>query len=517
MADIYRSSYITIAATVAQNNESRLFWPNDMSHKRVFQIELQGLPRTLLVRRVMQHWERVWTSNSESRFPLLTRAWVFQERLLAPRVAHFSHLELVWECNGQGDCQCGSFDNRSNAKGMEWYLDNSWRYAIELFSSLKLTRESDRLTALHGFATFYAPIVAATLEKDYSSGLWKHSLPLDLLWRVDPITLSSSSPPRLCRCWDSEISSSSFVPPGKLSVRTDYRIAYSSQLSKRCQYSYSAACSSKCLRRRKLCRFGNFAAAISPYYAINEVSCVDGKQSHANIVSLYVQERANQRSKEPSDPHSGAAPFPSWSWVSARSRVKHWHDLELKAYDYGRLACIDGTTIRTTGKILGATLVYDETVELGSKNILPHQAPGADEAPFFEHHHQILTYSVSISHSDGDGSSKFPSFPYSILCLEGPTCLRNFTPVFLFHVTSNAYLVLKEVRYDEEEHDDRDYERWINCNNALQHTQAVLSTCCSPDHSRGDATISVNITQASQSYHSLERPFFFQPRRSCLP
>jgi hypothetical protein len=53
-------------------------------------------------------------------FPLLTRAWVFQERLLASRVVHFSHHELVWECNQTGNCQCDGYKAEFNPKLCNW-------------------------------------------------------------------------------------------------------------------------------------------------------------------------------------------------------------------------------------------------------------------------------------------------------------------------------------------------------------------------------------------------------------
>lgn len=31
-------------------------------------------------------------------WPLLQRAWGFQERMLSPRVLHFAREELIWEC-----------------------------------------------------------------------------------------------------------------------------------------------------------------------------------------------------------------------------------------------------------------------------------------------------------------------------------------------------------------------------------------------------------------------------------
>ena len=49
----------------------------------------------------------------------LKGAWVFQERLLPPRVLHFSHHELVWECMELADCQCGGYHVLSNPKSSD--------------------------------------------------------------------------------------------------------------------------------------------------------------------------------------------------------------------------------------------------------------------------------------------------------------------------------------------------------------------------------------------------------------
>ena len=40
-----------------------------------------------------------------SQSPLGRRAWVVQERLLAPRVIHFGANQLFWECNGLKACE----------------------------------------------------------------------------------------------------------------------------------------------------------------------------------------------------------------------------------------------------------------------------------------------------------------------------------------------------------------------------------------------------------------------------
>lgn len=42
-------------------------------------------------------------------FPLLTRAWAFQERLLARRIIYLGQNELFWECTEGYGCECGRY------------------------------------------------------------------------------------------------------------------------------------------------------------------------------------------------------------------------------------------------------------------------------------------------------------------------------------------------------------------------------------------------------------------------
>lgn len=262
MASVYQHSYITIAATTAANNEAGCLWLAGQPCGRAFTID--GIPSSdpigLFVRKVVPHWERIWTSNIESRYPLLTRAWVFQERLLSPRVLHFSDQEMIWVCGMQGDCQCTGFDGRSNAKSLDWSRRDAWRSAVELYTSLKLTVESDRLPAIHCFAEYCTPhfSIAGFLDKNYFAGLWKDSIHLDLLWRVDSLECITSEHPllnRLCLCWDN--------------------IEHRHFTSHTCQYSYGAACSTACLEQRRLCLHGR-RGRCPPRHRNQACLCISG-------------------------------------------------------------------------------------------------------------------------------------------------------------------------------------------------------------------------------------------------
>lgn len=413
MANIYQNSYITLAATSSLNNESGCFWNSDTSFEKEFQVESENL----VVRRKMKHWERLWASNSAAIFPLLSRAWVFQERLLAPRVVHFSQNELVWECAELGDCQCGGYFVTSNPKSRDWSNKDSWRSAVEIFTTLHLTIEQDRLPALFGFADFYAQSIRASLKTDYLAGLWKTSLHVDLLWRIDSSaqTLGTQSN-QICCCFDG---------------------TYSSDGKWRCQYSYSAACSLPCLNQRRLCRYGKSDASLSYLHEFMG-SCSgqgDGLTSIKELQKLYWRESSIRQTRK--DPYLG----PSWSWASSRSRVQYWyniregnHDCELgnvdvKYNDRRHMAgSIASGYLSISGHVTSAYLQYQ---------YLP------DPTKFGIKHHDIFNYGLKIR----EDQRLLDFYPDYMLCLEGEKWLPPDTKVFLLHIRSGAHLVLKEKSY----------------------------------------------------------------------
>ena len=119
MANIYQNSHITLAATSARDGNVGCF-PKDMAtntESATIRVKcFDGKLRFVgTVRSKLPHWgDLVSAAASLERYPLLTRGWVFQERVLSPRVLHFSHGELIWECGVETVCECGSLtDDRS--------------------------------------------------------------------------------------------------------------------------------------------------------------------------------------------------------------------------------------------------------------------------------------------------------------------------------------------------------------------------------------------------------------------
>ncbi|KAE9365941.1 hypothetical protein N431DRAFT_562617 [Stipitochalara longipes BDJ] len=138
--------------------------------------------------------------------PLFERAWVFQERLLAPRTVLFHHEEMVWECIQDAWCECGEISNRTeedDAERNKTYLKGQlkalnliqegityskehmftfWMDAVERYSLLSLTDESDRLPALAGLARH----LSKRFSCRYLAGLWEEDLARNLLWSREP-------------------------------------------------------------------------------------------------------------------------------------------------------------------------------------------------------------------------------------------------------------------------------------------------------------------------------------------
>jgi hypothetical protein len=211
MAMVYANSLLTIAATASCGDETGLF-------ARTSDIELRGtvpifdrsdtevhVPYCIYARKKIQHpGAHRKTSPLEAQLPLLSRGWVYQERLLSTRVVHFGPQEIAWECKSIAVCQCGKYEadylqmtsfNEYNSTPSRYpklfhehgmlakdisFKRGRWRQIIEEYTKLDLTKRSDRLPALAGLARQFHD----NGMQEYAFGLWKCCLPQDLLWKV---------------------------------------------------------------------------------------------------------------------------------------------------------------------------------------------------------------------------------------------------------------------------------------------------------------------------------------------
>lgn len=189
MCDIFRGSRVTLAATNSTDSGDGLF-------RSVHKVELKPVGRKdkkVTMRISPSHSTDPRDRRAVSNYPLLTRGWVFQERLLSSRTIHFSIDELSFECRQlQAQCECGT--NAAWDQDRVDYSDsfqvtdvvnvrNQWHHLVNDFSVLDLTFHSDRLPALAGIARQFGTTHKEILGR-YVAGLWAHTLLHDLLWHT---------------------------------------------------------------------------------------------------------------------------------------------------------------------------------------------------------------------------------------------------------------------------------------------------------------------------------------------
>lgn len=144
----------------------------------------------------------LWKDNV-SNAPLNLRGWVFQERLLSPRVLHFGQKQIFWECRelegaesfprgipekirlpgefkGRMESEILNIKNGTSGREFFCYL---WHRIVEAYSLTRLTRAQDKLIAIGGIAKHLKKTVG--IEDEYIVGMWRETLAYSLLWHVD--------------------------------------------------------------------------------------------------------------------------------------------------------------------------------------------------------------------------------------------------------------------------------------------------------------------------------------------
>lgn len=219
MSEIYSNAQLTIAATRSRGPSGGCYAPRgpllESFHTfrnasgEVCEIYVRGKSqrgRSFDTRsKVLPHINDFeHRDEADFFFPLVRRAWAFQERFLSPRMVHFGPRELLWECRQCKTCECSewpgygapnqglffeapsmksdntpaTFDGHTITTPTDW----KWRRIVEQYSSKTLRFENDIFPALQG--------VAKSMQKgrDYLAGLWDDThLLSNLLWQTrDP-------------------------------------------------------------------------------------------------------------------------------------------------------------------------------------------------------------------------------------------------------------------------------------------------------------------------------------------
>lgn len=197
MASVYSNSYLNIAATASgDSSETFLSARDGVCHSvSISGPSLDGSQSddksSVMVRPSLSRVHRLYSTPSQNTnstpwnmlgAQLLSRAWVFQERHLAPRTLHFHRAELVMECRAGLRCECTGLDHfESNpTRNFDDISFASWYGVVEVFSKLRLTYQSDRLEALTGVAEAFWQ----KLRCPYFKGLWSDDMARGLLWHA---------------------------------------------------------------------------------------------------------------------------------------------------------------------------------------------------------------------------------------------------------------------------------------------------------------------------------------------
>ncbi|KAK7529856.1 heterokaryon incompatibility protein-domain-containing protein [Phyllosticta citribraziliensis] len=218
MAMVYSNSFLNIAATASKDSHGGLFASRVLAVNPPPQDDTRPLEshalRDNMVARIHFHQAHepfFGTSLSDSAvsvpdftrthgkpFPLLQRAWVFQERMLSRRTVHFTPSEMVWECREHTRCECGGYDDtdkdieypRTNTKtifsrvicgkGTELRsLNSAWRNCVAKYSQLNISMSTDWPHAMAGLAIRLVPL----FKSNYIAGMWEGHFPYCLLWK----------------------------------------------------------------------------------------------------------------------------------------------------------------------------------------------------------------------------------------------------------------------------------------------------------------------------------------------
>lgn len=240
MFHVYKDSYVTLAALGGvDSNRGLRSSSNRADSTLVAELQVGDSRWPVYIHR--EHyltgfkWERQpshETLRDEDNYPLLSRAWTYQERMISPRVLFFTNSEVIFQCFSDADCECGAIRQDSDwmprvlggplkplpksslintilhilsvnhdsqvqdelgnkpSGDVQERAANSWRLRVAYtwrstiashYSVLKLTAPGDRLAALGAIAEQFQ---TARPGEKYLAGLWSGSLMADLLWET---------------------------------------------------------------------------------------------------------------------------------------------------------------------------------------------------------------------------------------------------------------------------------------------------------------------------------------------
>lgn len=211
MASYYGLSTLMISATAAEDSSRGI-----LNSRGVFHSPMLGTGRRTYL------YQRLLRSGFEiERSVLATRGWCAQERILAPRILHYTRQQVIWECaegllyeafGGAGEsdfwkatyskseCQQFVTEALSQGKIVQRYQDHNatmsqrsfedvslhriqtWYKCVEEYSFRSLTVPTDKLHAIAGVARI---MNHNGQLGEYLAGIWSRYLAVGLAWKKE--------------------------------------------------------------------------------------------------------------------------------------------------------------------------------------------------------------------------------------------------------------------------------------------------------------------------------------------
>lgn len=191
MASIYSGAFLTISAArsshydegflLKRNTDSLL----SISDKLRPGVELYARRDSKLELCHDEIGEEVLLERPENN-PLFKRGWTLEERLLSPRVLHFTGSELIYECQERARCECGARGlpfKALKAAGLEGRdtgnyrlsMHKRWCRLVEQYTCRRLTYSLDILPV-------FSAVARSQSITGYLAGLRTDHFLVDLLW-----------------------------------------------------------------------------------------------------------------------------------------------------------------------------------------------------------------------------------------------------------------------------------------------------------------------------------------------
>jgi hypothetical protein len=144
--------------------------------------------------------------------PLTNRGWVFQERMLAPRMLQFGKDQVYWRCPALFACDSwpqGAYSKEGEPVKYGVDMDEFklhadtvdpvalWKTLVVRYARCELTFSDDRLIALSGVAQLFRSITGDR----YLAGLWWSQIATSLRWKRNAEEAARPRPPYRAPTW----------------------------------------------------------------------------------------------------------------------------------------------------------------------------------------------------------------------------------------------------------------------------------------------------------------------------